>query len=140
VALWVGFLAAVGAWLTGDGHRAVAARRSLGPHLRRTEFAYAGFAVVLAIVLWLLPLQETRTTLLLLLISVLGFEVLRHQVAREAPLASDEATQGMRDRLSTVRMPGRSGSRTEELERLARLHADGHLTDEEFATAKSRLI
>ena len=40
----------------------------------------------------------------------------------------------MRDSVS------RSPSRTEELERLAKLHADGHLTDDEFAAAKASLL
>jgi hypothetical protein len=140
VALWVGLLAAVGAWLTGDGRRAAASRRSLAPHLRRTEVAYGGFAVLLFLALWLLPLQESRTTLLLVAFSVLGFEVLRRQVARETPEpASVDMLGGVREKLSGMCMPG-GGSRTGELERLAKLHDDGHLTDEEYTAAKARLI
>ncbi len=84
-AVWVGALTAVGAWLTGEGDRATSSRRWLAPHLRRTGVAYAVFAVLLLVVLWLLPVQEFRNTVILLVLSVVGFEVLRRQVAREAP-------------------------------------------------------
>ena len=142
VAVWVGVLAAVGAWLTGEGGRATASRRWLAPHLRRPEVAYGGFAVLLVIALWLLPVQELRTSVILLVLSVLGFEVLRRQVAREAPAAAPvDVVGGVRERLAGRRDSGaKSSSRADELERLAKLHADGHLTDEEYAAAKASLL
>jgi hypothetical protein len=142
VAVWVGVLAAVGAWLTGDGRRAIASRRWLAPHLRRASVAYVGFAVVLFVVLWLLPVQERRTELLLLLLSVIGFEVFRQQVARESPgVGPVDLTDEVRDRLAGLRESfGKSPSKTDELERLAKLHADGALTDEEFTAAKVSLL
>ncbi len=36
--------------------------------------------------------------------------------------------------------PTSGGSETDEIERLAELHADGSLTDEEFAAAKARIL
>ena len=140
VAVWVGVLGAVGAWLTGDGRRATASRRWLAPHLRRPEIAYGGLAVLLVIALWLLPVQELRTSVLLLILSVIGFEVLRRQDAREAhPAAPVDVIGGVRERVAGMR-ESRAPSRTDELERLAKLHADGHLTDEEYAAAKASLL
>ena len=104
VAVWVGVLGSVGAWLTGPGRRATALRRWLTPHLLRPEVAYAAFAVVVTIALWLLPIQDFKTTVLLLLLSVLGYETLRRQVAREAPHAEPVDVMGsVRERLADVR-------------------------------------
>jgi Short C-terminal domain len=144
VAVWVGVAGTAGAWLTGEGRRATASRRWLAPHLRRPEIAYAGFAVLVVIALWLLPVQEWRTSVLLVVFSVIGFEVLRRQIAREVPAAGPvdvagavrERFSGIRD--SVARHP--QSSRTDELERLAKLHADGHITDEEYAAAKAGLL
>ncbi len=144
VAVWVGVLGSVGAWLTGPGRRATASRRWLAPHLLRPEVAYAVFAVVVTVALWLLPIQDFKTTVILLLLSVLGYETLRRQVAREAPNAEPvELFGGMKERLADVRDSFGNQpqvSKTDELERLAKLHADGKLTDEEFAAAKADLF
>jgi hypothetical protein len=139
VTIWVGVLAAIGAWLTGEGRRSVSSRRWLAPHLRRAGVAYAGFAVLLLIALWLLPVQEVRTELLLVILSVIGFEVLRNQVARETPAPAVAAAKvAVRDRLAVMRP--KSSSKAEELERLAKLHDSGALSDEEFAAAKADLL
>ena len=45
VALVVGILVAVGAWLVGPGNRATASRAALAPHLRRPEIAWSAFVV-----------------------------------------------------------------------------------------------
>jgi hypothetical protein len=49
---------------------------------------------------------------------------------------------GIRDRVAHVREPGGEArpSRTDELERLAKLRTDGALTEEEFAAAKAELF
>jgi hypothetical protein len=141
VAIWVGILVAAGAWVTGPGKRALACRRWLAPHLRRPEIAYGGFALLLVVGLWLLPVQEVRTELLLIVLSIVGFEVLRHQVAREVPAPVEGDVLGdVRERVSSLWESRGKPSRTEELERLAKLHADGALSDEEFAAAKADLF
>ena len=45
VAVWVGALVTIGAWLTGTDDRATASRSWLAPYLRRPEVAYGGLAV-----------------------------------------------------------------------------------------------
>jgi hypothetical protein len=140
-AVWVGVLAALGAWLTGAGRRAVAARRWLAPHLRQPEIAWGAFAILIVLVLWWLPAQELRTDVILLILSIIGFEVLRRQVAREVPApVSVDVVGEIRERFASMRDSVGKPSRTEELERLAKLHADGALTDEEFAAAKADLL
>jgi hypothetical protein len=140
-AVWVGVLAALGAWLTGVGRRAIAVRRWLAPHLRQPEIAWGAFAIVIVLVLWWLPAQELRTDVILLVLSIIGFEVLRRQVAREvpAPVAVDVVGE-IRERFAGMRDSVGKPSRTEQLERLAKLHADGALTDDEFAAAKADLL
>ena len=76
----------------------------------------------------------------LIILTALGTEVLRRQCAREFP---DEvpgaATAEMRARV-TRSMRGRQSARADALERLARLHNEGALTDAEFASEKAALI
>jgi hypothetical protein len=84
VALAAGVLVAIGAWLIGPGDRAIAARAAAAPHLARTGVAWGAFVVLMAVVLWILPIQMFRTTAVLVIASALGFVVLRRQVAAEA--------------------------------------------------------
>ena len=136
-AVWVGVLTAVGAWLTGEGGRATSSRRWLAPHLRRPEVAYGVFAVLLLVALWLLPVQEFRNTVILLVLSVVGFEVLRRQVAREAPAAGGGRGGRGRERLAgcATRAPSiLPHGRTRAAREAARGRA---LTDEEYAAAKA---
>ena len=62
VALVVGILVAIGAWLVGPGDRATALARALAPHLRRPEIAWSAFVVGMLLLIWLLPIQVFRTT------------------------------------------------------------------------------
>jgi len=70
--------------------------------------------------------------------------VLRRQVAVEVPEAGFPDVAGaVQSRVSEARESrsrGRSPSTTDELERLAKLKADGHLSDEEYAAAKAKLL
>jgi len=65
VALSVGILVAVGAWLVGPGNRATSARVWLAPHLRRWEVAWGAWIVAMLLIIWILPLQVFRTTVVL---------------------------------------------------------------------------
>jgi hypothetical protein len=85
VALVAGILVAAGAWLVGPGDRATEARAAMAPFLRRAEIAWGGWVLGMALLIWILPIQVFRTTVLLLGFGVVGFEVLRRQVAREVP-------------------------------------------------------
>jgi hypothetical protein len=139
----VGVVATIAAWLTGPGKQAASARAALAPRMRRPEVAYPVFIVLLVLLLWILPVQESRTDLILAVLAIIGFEVFRRQVARETAVTASggSALGGMRERLSGLRgSDSASSSRTEELERLSRLHDSGALSDEEFAAAKADLL
>jgi hypothetical protein len=93
VALAVGVLTAVGAWLVGPGDHATSARAAIAPALRRAEIAWSAWVLGMALIIWILPLQVFRTTLLLIVASAIGYAVLRRQLAAEtaAPTAPCEA-------------------------------------------------
>jgi hypothetical protein len=142
-AICVGLLTVLGVWLVGPGRQAVALRRELAPRLRRAEVAWPILAVLLLLLLWILPIQDWKNGLIIAVLAIIGFEVLRRQVARETPVAATSPlVAGARERIAGMRESfARPGpSRTEELERLANLHASGALTDEEFAAAKADLF
>jgi uncharacterized membrane protein YqjE len=103
-AIGYGVVLVLGAWLAGPTRTATAIRRALAPYLREPAIAYAGLAVLLAVViLWWAPTPATRnpaTAALLVALMALGFEGLRRLTAREHPHASREAaTEAHRDRL-----------------------------------------
>lgn len=136
----VGVVAALGAWITGGGTRARGLRRRIGPWLARPGVAWAVFGAALLLVVWALPIHRFLTEVLLIVFAAIGFELTRRQVARE--IAEDgpaPAAPIPRPRAPWQQAPaGPSG--VEELERLARLRADGVLTEEEFAAAKARSL
>jgi hypothetical protein len=85
VALVVGILVAVGAWLVGPGNRATASRAALAPHLRRPEVAWSAFVVGMLLLIWLLPIQVFRTTAVLVVAAAIGFVVFLRQLKAESP-------------------------------------------------------
>jgi hypothetical protein len=85
VALVVGILVAIGAWLVGPGNRATKSRAALAPHLRRPEIAWSAFVVGMLLLIWLLPIQVFRTTAVLVVASVIGFVVFLRQLKAESP-------------------------------------------------------
>ena len=85
IALVVGILVAVGAWLVGPGKRATSSRAALAPHLRRPEIAWSAFVVGMLLLIWLLPIQVFRTTAVLVVASVIGFVVFLRQLKAESP-------------------------------------------------------
>ena len=84
VALSVGILIAVGAWLVGPGARATSARASLAPVLERAGVAWGSFAVLMVAIIWILPIQVFRTTVVLVVMGVIGFVVFRRQLTAES--------------------------------------------------------
>ena len=140
VVVIVGIVGTLGAWITGEGSRAVAARRWLGPWLARPGLAWGVFAAVLVLVIWALPLQRFLTTAILVVLACVGFEVARRQAVREYEA---EGADAVRPQLS---LPFRGAAapaqatQVEELERLARLRSEELLTEEEYAAAKGRLL
>ena len=140
VGVVVGVIGTLGTWLTGEGGRAVATRRTVAPWLARTGAAWGVFAAVLLLVVWVLPLQRFVTTAILVVLASVGFEVFRRQaVAEQAVEGSGEP--GARPAIPWSRPKAPPGpTDAEELERLARLRADDLLSEEEFAAAKARLL
>jgi hypothetical protein len=88
VALVVGILVALGAWLVGPGPRATEARTTIAPIMQRMEFAWGAFVVAMALIVWILPIQVFRTTVVLVVAGAIGFVILRRQVVAELAAAS----------------------------------------------------
>jgi hypothetical protein len=84
VTVVAGILIAGGAWLVGPADRATEARSYLAPLLERAEVAWGAFVLGMALLVWILPIQVFRTTVLLVVLGAVGFEVLRRQVLRES--------------------------------------------------------
>ena len=91
IALVVGVLVAIGAWLVGPGKRATASRATLAPHLRRPEIAWSAFVVGMLLLIWLLPIQVFRTTAVLVVASAIGFVVFLRQLKAESPAPAPAA-------------------------------------------------
>ncbi|HEY7344398.1 MAG TPA: hypothetical protein VH620_02475 [Gaiella sp.] len=140
VVVVVGIIGTLGAWVTGEGSRAVATRRWLGPWLARPGLAWGVFAAVLVLVVWVLPLQRFLTAAILVVLACVGFEVARRQAVAEYEA---EGADAVRPQLA---LPFRGAAapaqatQVEELERLARLRSEELLTEEEYAAAKGRLL
>jgi hypothetical protein len=142
-AIIIGLVALVGIWLSGPRHRAVTARRALAPYLNRAEIAYSAYIVGYLLLLWWKPTPQFgfwRTIIVWFVLGLIGVEALRRQSRREFPDAEPAdmvaAVRGFFGRRERREVGGGAG----ELERLARLHAEGSLNDAEFAAAKSRAL
>jgi hypothetical protein len=85
VALSVGILVAVGAWLIGPGERATESRAWLAPHLRRPLVAWSSFVVGMLLILWILPIEVFRTSVVLVVAALIGYIVFLRQLAKESP-------------------------------------------------------
>lgn len=103
VALSVGILVALGACLVGPGPRATSARASIAPVMQRTEFAWGAFVLAMALIVWILPIQVFRTTLVLVVAGAIGFVILRRQVVLE--LAQASGSDGVPSSVSEVTPP-----------------------------------
>jgi hypothetical protein len=91
VALSVGILVAIGAWLVGPGARATSARGWLAPYMRRWEVAWGVWIVGMLLIIWLLPIEVFRTTVVLVIASAIGFVIFLRQLAAESPAPAPEA-------------------------------------------------
>jgi hypothetical protein len=149
-----GLVLVVAAWLGGRTRPATALRRALAPTLRTHPVAVyiTVFIGLLLVIVWG-PTPATRQVVYIIgfaILLVVGVEALRRQTAREFPEA--QAGDTMRSirawnagrhaatpAASAAPAAGNSG-RVAELERLARLHDSGSLTDTEFAAEKAVLM
>ena len=92
VSLSVGVLIAVGAWLVGPGARATSARTAMAPALRRPLIAWGGFVIGILLILAILPIQNSRTSVVLVVGSAIGFLIFTRQVAAEVPAPAPAAS------------------------------------------------
>jgi len=143
VVVVIGVIGTLGAWLTGDGRRAVAARRWLGPSLQKAGIAWAAFAAVLVLVVWVLPIHRFVITAILVVLAAVGFEIARRQVVREyeaegSPGRPPLTVPWSKDKAQAA--PTTEPAGVDELERLAKLRSEDLLTEDEYAAAKGRLL
>ena len=130
-----GVVIVLAAWLAGPSAAATWVRRGITPYLRQPRFAYAGLAVLLALLFWWNPTEATRrlpTSILLIVLLALGVEVLRRQVIREfsdrVTMWSPEATaralaERMRERRERRVATGTAVASSPDDQRLAQLEA-----------------
>jgi hypothetical protein len=135
----LGVIGALGAWLTGEGSRAVSARRWLGPWMRNTGAAWAVFALVLLLVVWALPLHRLVITAVLVVLGAAGFEIARRQIVREYEAEGSPERRPLSAPWGKQKPPSTDGG-VDELERLAKLRSEDLLTEDEYAAAKGRLL
>jgi hypothetical protein len=149
-----GVIFIVAAWLAGETRPATALRRALAPTLRtRPVTAYAAVYFAFLLVVFWGPTPATRQLVYIVLFIVLlalGVGGLRRQTMREFPdaqvgdtMRSIRTRYGARGRSGEPGAGGtapNNGGHVAELERLAKLHAGGSLTDAEFAAEKAVLM
>jgi hypothetical protein len=140
VVVFIGVIGALGAWLTGEGDRAVAARRWFGPWMRNTGAAWAVYAAVLLVVVWALPLHRFLVTAILVVLGAVGFEVARRQIVREYEAEGSPERPRLSLPWGGEKAPAAAEAAVDELERLARLRSEELLTEEEYAAAKGRIL
>jgi hypothetical protein len=142
--LGLGVILLVAVWLGGPSPSGVSARRGLAPYLARPGIAYSVAAGLFLLLLWWSPtVQTTRVPLMLAaaLLFAFALELLRRQTAREIPAPPPPDLSGsVRRAVGRVRGRTAQEDRLAALERVARLHEQGVLTDEEFAAEKARLV
>ena len=140
VVVFVGVIGTLGAWLTGEGGRAVAARRWFGPWMRNTGAAWAVYAALLLIVVWALPLHRFVVTAILVVLGAVGFEIARRQIVREYEAEGAPERPHLTMPWAGEKAPAVPEAGVDELERLARLRSEELLTEEEYAAAKGRIL
>ena len=136
-----GIVATLGAWITGEGRRAVSVRRRLGPSIANAGVAWAVFAAVLLLLIWALPLHRFLIAAIFVVLACSRLrartEPGRARVRGRGPRARRPGA--LRSRGARGRPPAPEGS-VEELERLAKLRSEELLTEDEYAAAKGRLL
>jgi hypothetical protein len=149
----VGLLFLVAAWLAGPGRRALSVRRGLAPALENRAWAYVVLALVVLLLLFTSEVSDFVRFLVVVLLAALGatwIELTRRQTLTEFPDAGDgtliaDTRARMTGWWESRRSPGAAAGVPStdvagRLASLADLHANGHLTDEEYASAKARVL
>ena len=156
----VGLLFLLAAWLAGPGRRALTARGWLAPAFQNRVWAYGALAVVGFVLLLSATIVDFSRFLVVIVLGALGatwIELTRQQTLHEFPDAQGtaffadtwERMSGWWDekraatKQSTGSAPVAAASTTDiatRLQTLADLHTSGALTDEEYASAKARVL
>jgi hypothetical protein len=149
----VGLLFLIAAWLAGPGRRAVNVRSWVAPGLENRVWAYLVLGFVVLLLLFTSAVSDVTRFLIVVLLAALGatwIELTRRQTLAEFPDAGDSTLiADTRARVAgwweSRRSPGAASGATStdvagRLAALADLHANGHLTDEEYASAKARVL
>jgi hypothetical protein len=149
----VGLLFLIAAWLAGPGRRAITTRSRLAPVLENRVWAYLVLALVVLLLLFTSEVSDFVRFLVVVLLAALGatwIELTRRQTLTEFPDAGDgtliadtraRMTGWWESRRSPAMAAGAPSTDVAgRLASLADLHANGHLTDEEYASAKARVL
>jgi hypothetical protein len=110
--IFYGLFIVLGAWLSGPMGFARSARRAITPILHRRVIAYFTLAIILIVLFWWSPtpgFERLPTALLLIALSVVGLEFLRHRAMTDFP---DETWETGAERWSSA-IRRRFGGRTE---------------------------
>jgi hypothetical protein len=110
--IFYGLFIVIGAWLSGPMGFARSARRAITPILHRRVIAYSTLAIILIVLFWWSPtpgFERLPTALLLIVLSVVGLEFLRHRATTDFP---DETWETGSERWSSA-IRRRFGGRTE---------------------------
>jgi hypothetical protein len=86
--IFYGLFIVIGAWLCGPMGFARTARRAITPILERRSIAYFTLAIILVLLFWWSPtpgFERLPTALLLIILSVVGLEFLRHRAITDFP-------------------------------------------------------
>jgi hypothetical protein len=153
----VGILFIVAAWLAGPGRRALTTRGWLAPGLQRRVWAYVLLAILALVLLFTAQVLDFTRLLVVALLAALGatwIELTRRQTLREFPDAAgsafladtwarvsdwwDEQRAGFAAKRPVAAAPATDVAG--RLASLAELHTKGELTDEEYASAKARVL
>ena len=155
-----GIFIVIAAWLAGPTSLATSIRDGIAPWYRQPRFAYATTAGLLILLFWWDPTPGTHrlaTSILLIVLFLIGTEFLRRSIVREFPDrvttgSSEGIAQSIAARMREARerrvagsppaaaAAPSAGSRTDELERLAKLRDSGVLNEDEFAAEKQRVL
>jgi hypothetical protein len=161
----LGFLFLVATWLAGPGRRALTARGWLAPGLQNRAWAYVLLAIVALVMLFTASVLDFTRLLVVALIAALGatwIELMRRQTLREFPDArGTEFLSDTWDRVAAWWKEQRAAAKESKaapvvvatapatapatdvasrLTALAELHGKGELADEEYASAKARVL
>jgi hypothetical protein len=153
----VGLLFLVAAWLAGPARRALTARGWLAPALYNRVWAYVVLVVLGLVLLFTAEVADFTRFLVVAILVALGatwIELTRRQTLSEFPDAQNttflsdtwaRVSSWWEEQRSTA--SARPSAAVEQapdvstrLASLADLHTNGHLTDEEYAAAKAKVL